>query len=53
MKARITDLEARIRDVRNRMPAHSVKPEMVLMLEELEEELERLKARDAEKAYDK
>ncbi|KJS15422.1 MAG: hypothetical protein VR69_13390 [Peptococcaceae bacterium BRH_c4b] len=44
MKARIIELEAKIRDVRTRMPAHSVKPEMVLMLEELEDELEILKA---------
>lgn len=48
MKARITELEAKIRDVSTRMPAHSVKPEMVLMLEELEEELEILKAMETD-----
>lgn len=48
MKTGIAELEEKIRDVRNRMPAHSIKPEMVQQLEELEEELEILKARDIE-----
>ena len=40
---RIQELEALIEDLKKRFPAHSVKPEMVTRLEELEDELERLK----------
>ena len=40
---RIQELEEQITDLKNRFPAHSIKPEMVKQLEELEDELERLK----------
>jgi phage shock protein A len=52
MKARIMELEEKIKEVRARMPAHSVKPEMVQMLEDLEEELDRLKTGEAAKILD-
>jgi len=41
---RIIELEARIEEIRCRIPAHSVPPRMLEDLEELEEELERLKS---------
>ena len=40
---RIKELETQITDLKKRFPAHSVKPEMVILLEELEDELENLK----------
>ncbi len=40
---RINELELEIADLKNRMPAHSVKPIMIMRLEELEDELKRLK----------
>lgn len=40
---RIRELEEIIADLKKRLPAHSVKPAMISRLEELEEELERLK----------
>ncbi len=43
---RIEELEEQIADIRRRLPAHSVKPAMLSRLEELEEELERLKAEE-------
>jgi hypothetical protein len=42
---RIMELEEQIADLKKRLPAHSVKPAMISRLEELEEELERLKAK--------
>lgn len=42
-KERIRGLERQIADLKSRMPAHSVKPAMLQQLEELEEELEKLK----------
>lgn len=39
----IRRLEEQIADLKARLPAHSVKPAMLLELEELEEALERLK----------
>ena len=42
-KERIRELERQIADLKGRMPAHSVKPAMLQQLEELEEELEKLK----------
>jgi len=42
-KERIRELEQQIADIKSRMPAHSVKPAMLQQLEELEEELEKLK----------
>ncbi|UCC64281.1 MAG: histidine kinase [Anaerolineae bacterium] len=41
--AKIRELEMRIADLEARLPAHSVPPAMIAELEELEEELERLK----------
>jgi len=43
---RLKELEEQIADLKRRMPAHSVKPVMIIRLEELEEELERLKKED-------
>jgi len=40
---RIRELEKKIADLEARLPAHSVPPAMLEELEELEEELERLK----------
>lgn len=40
---RIKELEMAIADINSKMPAHSVKPELILQLEELEDELESLK----------
>ena len=40
---RINDLEKKIADLKSRMPTHSVKPIMIIRLEELEDELKRLK----------
>jgi hypothetical protein len=42
-KGRIRELERQIADIKSRMPAHSVKPAMLQQLEDLEEELEKLK----------
>ncbi len=39
---KIEELRRRIADLKQRLPAHSVKPAMLLELEDLEEELERL-----------
>lgn len=43
MESRIWELEKRINDIRRRLPAHSVKPRLIQELEDLEEELDRLK----------
>ena len=40
---RMEELERQIKDLKGRIPAHSVKPTMLQELEELEEELEKLK----------
>jgi hypothetical protein len=42
---RITELEAEIAELEARMPKHSVPPAMIIQLEDLEDELEMLKAR--------
>jgi hypothetical protein len=42
---RIAELEERIADLRARLPRHSVPPAMFIELEDLEEELERARAR--------
>ena len=42
-RERIKELERQIVDLKSRMPAHSVKAAMLQQLEELEEELEKLK----------
>jgi len=41
---KIARLEAEIADLKKRWPAHSLKPAMFTQLEDLEEELENLKA---------
>ncbi len=38
----IETLKSKIKDLKNRLPAHSVKPRMLQELEQLEEELEAL-----------
>ncbi len=40
---RIKELEEEISDLKRRWPAHSVKPKMIMRLEELEEELKILR----------
>ncbi len=42
-EARIQELEREIADLKARWPKHSVPPAMLMRLEELEEELERLR----------
>jgi hypothetical protein len=44
-KRRIAELEAQIAALEARLPKHSVPPTMITELEELEEELEVLRAR--------
>jgi ribosomal protein L29 len=44
-EAHIQELEQEIADLKARWPKHSVPPAMLMRLEELEEELERLKGR--------
>lgn len=41
---RIAELEAEIAELKARMPKHSVPPAMIIELEDLEDELETLKA---------
>jgi uncharacterized small protein (DUF1192 family) len=45
--AKIKELEQRIADLKARLPKHSTPPAMLIELEELEEELERIKAQVA------
>jgi DNA-binding transcriptional MerR regulator len=42
---RIAELEAEIAELKARMPKHSVPPAMIIQLEDLEDELQALKAR--------
>ena len=51
-EARIQELEREIADLKARWPKHSVPPAMLMRLEELEEELERL-LRPFDSAQDK
>ncbi|MCL4369798.1 MAG: histidine kinase [Chloroflexi bacterium] len=41
---RLQQLEARLADLKGRMPAHSVRPAMLMEMEDLEEEIARLRA---------
>jgi hypothetical protein len=41
----VTELETRIADLKDRLPRHSVPPAMLIELDELEEELERARAK--------
>lgn len=43
LEAKIRELEKRLSDLRARWPKHSVPPGMAMELEELEEELERIR----------
>jgi hypothetical protein len=45
-KVRILKLESELAQLRSQLPAHSVKPEMIIRIEELEEELENLRTED-------
>lgn len=45
-KKRIIELEAHIAALEARLPKHSVPPAMIIELEEMEEELEALKAQE-------
>ena len=47
---RVKELEARIADLRGRLPAHSAKPWMFQELEELEDALEAVREAEAEDA---
>jgi uncharacterized small protein (DUF1192 family) len=46
-KERIAQLEREIEQVKARLPKHSVPPAMIIELEDLEEELEMLKAQES------
>lgn len=50
VQERITQLEAKIAELTARLPAHSTPPAMIVELEELEDELEMLKAQHARDA---
>ncbi len=41
---RLRELQARLADLKSRMPAHSVRPAMLMEIEDLEEEISQLKA---------
>jgi hypothetical protein len=47
VEPRVVELEMQIADLKARMPKHSVPPSMMIELEELEEELARLKETEA------
>jgi len=44
----IRELEQKIAEIKRRIPPHSVPPSMLLELEELEDELEKVKAPEKE-----
>ena len=45
-RERIAQLEKEIEEMKARLPKHSVPPAMIIELEDLEDELEMLKARE-------
>lgn len=47
LEARIAELERRLAEARARLPRHSLRPAQMIEIEELEEELERLRAQGA------
>ena len=49
---RLQALEARLADLKARMPAHSIPPSMMMELDELEEELAELRASHDEEGLD-
>lgn len=48
-KAQIEKLERRLADLKARMPAHSIPPSMMIVLDELEEQLAELQAGEKRK----
>lgn len=44
MERKVKELENLLADLRKRLPAHSVRPQMLQEIEALEEELDRLKS---------
>jgi hypothetical protein len=46
---RMIELEQLIKDLRAQLPAHSVKPEMLMRIEDLEDELDQLKNKSRNK----
>lgn len=48
LEKKIAALEARLVELQKRLPAHSIPPAMVTELDELDEELDRARARLAE-----
>jgi hypothetical protein len=42
-EARINKLEQELAQLKSQLPAHSIKPEMIIRIEELEDEIELLK----------
>ncbi len=42
---RLRQLEDQLADLKSRMPAHTVRPAMIMEMEELEDEIEELKAK--------
>jgi|YelNatPaOPRAMG01_1025707.scaffolds.fasta_scaffold122545_1 hypothetical protein len=45
-QARIAELERRLAEARARLPRHSLRPAQMIEIEEMEEELERLRAEE-------
>lgn len=43
LNKKLQEIEFQIKDLKDRWPAHSLKPSMLLQLEDLEEERDRLK----------
>lgn len=48
INARIRELTLRLEELRKNLPAHSVKPEMLIAIESTEEEIEELRQRRRE-----
>lgn len=47
LQARIAELERRLAEARARLPRHSLRPAQMIEIEEMEEELERLRTEEA------
>ncbi|HSF81812.1 MAG TPA: hypothetical protein VLA49_11300 [Anaerolineales bacterium] len=45
LKTTIAELEARLRDLQSRLPAHSIKPALIAEMDELDEQLAEARAR--------
>ena len=48
LKARIAELEAEIEDAKKRIPAHSVRPQQIMEIERMEDELAEMRNRLAQ-----